>query len=84
MSFPFEADQWVEVDSSLIKAVGSRGNDLIVEFKGHERYRYPGLACEFEPLVHAESVGKYFHQNVRAQASQRLGLTWPGDDHAGE
>lgn len=80
MTFPFEAERWEEVESSLIRAVGVRGHDLIVEFKGHERYRYPGLAHELAPLLAAESVGRYFHQNVRSQPSQRLGLTWPDDD----
>jgi len=74
---PFDADVWVEVESSLVKGVGTRDTYLIVEFKNGDFYRYPGLAFEFDPLVHAESVGKYFHANVRKQHSQRLGSDWP-------
>ena len=76
---PYDADIWVEVSSSLITAVGTRGDDLIVQFKGGKCYRYPKTAFEFDSLTHAESVGKYFHANVRSLPSQRLGIDWPDE-----
>jgi hypothetical protein len=80
MITPFDADQWVEVNSSLIKAVGTKGDYLIVSFKkGGAVYRYPGLAFEFDHLIHAESVGSYFHKHVREQSCQRLRDEWPDE-----
>lgn len=77
MSNPYDAERWYEiVDSSMIRGVGSRGKDLVVEFHSGECYAYPGLAEEVDSLLAADSVGKYFHQHVRHQPSVKLGLEW--------
>jgi len=81
MPWPFDAEQWVDIpDSSMIKSVGTKGDYLIVTFKkGGATYRYSGLAFEFESLIHAESVGGYFHKNIREQPCQRLRDEWPDE-----
>ena len=81
MPWPFDAEQWVDIpDSSLIKSVGTRGDYLIVTFKkGAVSYRYPAMAHEFDSLIHAESVGSYFHKNIRECACQRLRDEWPDE-----
>ena len=78
---PYGCDEWQEVDSSNISAVGSRGDYLVILFKkGNVAYRYPGIAEEFDNLVNADSVGKYFAQDVRHQVSERLlPDIWPED-----
>lgn len=69
---PFEANEWSEVESSHILAIGTRDDDLIVQFKNGSAYLYPGLACHYPLLLSAESIGKYFHKEIRHQSSQRL------------
>jgi len=65
---PYEADNWEEVESTNIAAVGSRDRYLIVKFlKGGVAYRYSGAASEFEALIHAESVGRYFAKEIKPQ-----------------
>jgi hypothetical protein len=77
---PYDAKRWHEItDSSMIKSVGSRGKDLIVEFHSGDFYAYPGLADEVDSLLAAESVGKYFHQQIRHQPCLKLGLEWPDE-----
>jgi hypothetical protein len=70
---PYEADQWQEVSSSNIYAVGTIDDDLIVMFKNKDAYRYPGLAGEYDTLISAPSVGSYFAKEIRHQACQKLG-----------
>jgi len=79
MSHPdFEVDQWVEVRSSNLSAVGTKDDFLIVQFRNGEMYRYPDLAHEMEEILNAESSGKYFHQNIRHQSYERLEKgSWP-------
>ena len=80
MANPYDANRWHEItDSSMIKSVGSRGKDLIVEFHSGDFYVYPGLAEEVDSLLAAESVGKYFHQQIRAMSCVKLGLEWPDE-----
>jgi len=67
-----EPDQCQEVDSSHITAIGTRDDYLIIQFKNGTLYRYPSMAQHYEDLISAESIGKYFHQNVRHQACERL------------
>ena len=69
---PFDAEQWESVTSSNLAAVGTRGNDLIVQFKNGDFYRYSGLADELQSLISADSVGRYFASEIKNQASQRL------------
>jgi hypothetical protein len=74
----FEVDSWTSVKSANLAAVGTRDDYLIVQFRNGEIYRYPGLAYEFGPLTAAESVGKYFHKEIRHQPCQKLSKKeWP-------
>jgi hypothetical protein len=71
-------DRWTPVLSSMISAVGVKDSFLVVEFQNGDFYRYPDGAEHFSPLVLAESIGKYFHQNVRSLPAQRLTRgEWP-------
>jgi len=77
----FETDLWLEVNSSLVVAVGTVGDFLVVQFRNGDIYRYPDMAGEYESLVTAESVGKYFHQEIRSQPCQKLTRgEWPTED----
>lgn len=75
----YDVDNWEEVESSMIKGVGTKGPDLVVQFHDGGFYRYPDLAHEFHSLISAPSIGKYFHQEVRHQQCQRLGPEWPDE-----
>jgi hypothetical protein len=66
---PYEADNWREVESSNIKAVGTRDHYLIVQFNKGGSYRYPNCASQFDDLINAESVGRYFAVNIKPTAS---------------
>lgn len=71
-------DQWEEVNSSHITAIGTRDDYLIVQFRNGTIYRYPNLASHYTEIISAESIGKYFHQNVRHESSERLrDEEWP-------
>jgi hypothetical protein len=81
---PYEADNWQEVESSNLAAVGTRGHYLIVKFhKGDACYRYANAASEFGEVVNADSPGRYFAQKIKNQyicgrlPSEAEG--WPGD-----
>ena len=56
-----------EVDSSLIQAVAhNKENDLFIKFKTGREYIYHEVPRdEFEALINAESVGKYFLEEVK-------------------
>lgn len=65
--------QWAEVKSSNIKRVGLQEGlkpdtrcQLWVEFHNDSVYVYRFITKEtFQELIKAESVGSYFHQNIR-------------------
>lgn len=51
------------VKSSNIAAIGHEGDELRVEFKNGNTYRFPEVSREeFDALVSAESVGKAFNK----------------------
>lgn len=77
----YGADQITTIEkSSLIEAVGTRGDWLIVWFKRGGAYRYRNAARMHDSLVSSESVGKTFHQEVRnAFGAEKLGLSWPDE-----
>ena len=82
MANPLDADQWSEVKSSNIEAIGIRENWLIVKFKKNGAvYRYSGYADLFDELVASVSVGKLFNQEVLSNTrGERLSLgEWPDD-----
>ena len=82
MEHPFNADVWQEVDSSNIKAVGTKGHYLIIQFhKGDSVYRYPNCSNLFSDLCMAKSIGKYFHKEIRNLQYEKLGSEeWPEDE----
>ena len=54
------------INSSLIAAAETRGNDLIVTLKdGNRKYRYAGAAHLAEGLRTAPSAGRFFRQEIR-------------------
>ena len=56
------------VESSNIVSIGHDGkNTLEVEFKRGGIYQYSPVSSEgFIQMQQAESVGKYFHQNIKS------------------
>ncbi len=65
-------DSFSFVESSNLSSVATKGDDLFVEFKNGSVYRYPGLAGEFDDLTLADSVGKYFIQNIRNETNTKV------------
>lgn len=88
MDYLCEFDQLEQVGlerSSMIKALGVKGHFLVVQFrKGEEIYRYPNSSDEFQNLLDAESMGKYFHKEVRWRTYEKLHGIWPEDTDIGE
>ena len=61
-----------QVVSSNIISVGYDKESLIleIEFKGNTVYQYTDVdERTYEELIAANSVGKYFHQNIRNEFS---------------
>lgn len=69
-----------DVESSHIRAVGVRDDYLVVQFKSGAVYRYPDIGHLFDDLVGADSIGKYFHSEIRDRSCQRLRGEWPEED----
>ena len=65
-----DLDNWADVDSSMIVGVGTLGDDLLVKFKNGDFYLYVGLSNEYNSLVSSESVGKYFHADIRNSGAE--------------
>ena len=64
---------WADVDkSSIISGIGVSEGALVVRFKNGDVYLYPGLAGHYETMLGAESVGKYFHKEIRHQKFRTL------------
>jgi len=61
------------VQSSNIKAVGKDGNKLRVNFHSGATWEYDDAAHHHAPMTTpGESVGKYFHANVRGKHAGRV------------
>jgi hypothetical protein len=58
-------DEYQAVESSNLAGVGSRGDDLIVVFRGGAAYLYPGAAELLHPLIASDSKGRFFNARVR-------------------
>lgn len=57
-----------EVDSSNIKSIGyvEESKILLIEFHSGDIYSYSPITQEgYINLMKAESLGRYFHQNIR-------------------
>ena len=77
---PYDADNWQEVVSSNIAAVGTKDTYLIVKFNKGTAYRYPDCAIHFGDLVSADSVGKYFAKEIKILPCEKLPselVGWP-------
>jgi len=74
---PYEADNWQEVDSSNIAAIGTRDHYLIIKFNKGVAYRYPNGAGFFSQLSTADSVGKTFACEIKNQVD---GERLPSED----
>jgi hypothetical protein len=58
----------ISVNSSAISKVDHRGKDLYVMFKSGSMYRYQGVPAQMAAeLVQAESVGRFFNENIAGQ-----------------
>ena len=73
----FPLDDYEEVVSTNIKAVGVAGGYLVVQFNSGLAYRYPGLSHLFHEMVSAPSVGKFFAEHVRKETCERVCGEWP-------
>jgi hypothetical protein len=51
--------------SSNISSIAIQDKDLLVKFRNGSVYRYPGKANEYTKLLESESIGKYFHANIK-------------------
>lgn len=63
------------VTSSQIAAVGHdpETNTLRIEFKKGGVYEYEGVSAEeHQALIGAESIGRYFGQNLRSKTFKKL------------
>lgn len=81
---PYDADNWQEVSSSNIAAVGTRGHYLIVKFNKGVSYRYAYGAGYYGEMIKADSVGKYFSKEVGSVCeAERLPseeVGWPEEE----
>ena len=58
----------VEVESSTIKTIAYEGDILTIQFFNGATYQYVEVPYNiFEELKFAQSVGKYFHANIRGE-----------------
>lgn len=65
-------DDLTEVQSSNIAAIGERDGHLIVRFNNGVAYRYPERARTMDEMIAAESMGKFFHQNLAFAKCEKL------------
>jgi len=64
----------------MIKALATKDHFLVVQFrKGGEIYRYPQCSEEFQSILDADSMGKYFHKEVRWRTYEKLHGIWPDE-----
>ena len=77
----FDFDEFQEVDSSTIAAVGTKNDWLIIFFNKGTSYRYHGCAIYFSALSMSDSVGKAFHSQIKNQSFEKLDAgDWPPDE----
>jgi KTSC domain len=56
-----------QVESSNVAAVGWQDDKLMVKFNRGDIYRYDGVPLSvYNDFVNAESVGRFFHANIKA------------------
>lgn len=56
----------VHVASANLDTVGYHRGDLYVRFQSGQSYKYEKVPFPvYQALINAESIGQYFHKNVR-------------------
>lgn len=68
---PYGADDWTDVESSDVAAVGRRGPDLLVRFAKGGVYRYPGAGDLLPEFLATESKGRFVHRTLRPRGDAR-------------
>jgi hypothetical protein len=66
---------FVPVDSSIIKEVQYNQGDrtLLIRFVKGSLYKYTGVTQDmYEEMMYGESIGKYFHRNIKQLATTKL------------
>ena len=80
--FHTELDALEEVSSSQICFVGTKDDWLLIMFRNGSWYRYKDMAHHYADLIMADSVGKYFIDNIKHVAVyERIDEMdpWPDD-----
>ena len=74
----FPLDEYEDVESTNIKAVGTAEDYLVIQFNSGSAYRYPGLSHLFHEMVSSPSVGRFFAEHVRPETCERIhSEEWP-------
>ena len=60
------------VTSSNIKAIGTDGSKLRVQFHTGAPWEYEDAAHHHDPMLSADSPGGYFHANVKGKHEGRM------------
>jgi hypothetical protein len=66
--------KWITVQSDMISNLGyaHKNQILLVRFSNGSIYEYADVSYSiFKDLAHAESVGKYFHTNIKNKFTTR-------------
>ena len=61
-----------EVKSANISKMGAHQGTLYVQFSGGGVYKYPGAGHHLAEAMKAESVGKWFHANIKGRYNHAL------------
>lgn len=67
--------QFIPVDSAIIQEVLYNQGDetLLIRFKKGSLYKYSKVSQRmYDEMVSAESVGKYFHKNIKSLPTTKL------------
>lgn len=78
--FDTELDALQEVTSSNISMVGTKDHWLVIKFRNNQIYRYANQAHMFGDLVTADSVGRFFSQNIRDLPYEKIDELVSWDD----
>ena len=66
---------WEDVDSSNIARIAfdEETASILVQFKDGGQYAYDDCTSRlYEQFKNADSVGKFFHRNIKPKTSERL------------
>lgn len=57
------------IDSSMIKSVGTEGIDLFVQFQNDTWYMAEFGGIEYQNMLDADSIGKFWHSTIKKNYS---------------